>query len=63
MYFCPECDYQSDELGRCPQCNLSLVADEDHHNNDGDQDELDGYGFHEEDDGELREDTDSDEDY
>ena len=28
MHFCPECDYQADEGGRCPQCNLPLVSDE-----------------------------------
>lgn len=46
MYFCPECDYQSDEMGRCPQCNLSLVSDED--NSSDDDESLDSYGFHEE---------------
>ncbi len=30
MYFCPECDFESDGAGRCPQHHVSLVkADDD----------------------------------
>ena len=28
MFYCSECDYESPEGGRCPQCNVPLVNGE-----------------------------------
>lgn len=29
MFFCPECDFESFEGGRCPQCHITLAKHED----------------------------------
>jgi predicted ATP-dependent serine protease len=28
MFFCPECDYESESNGRCPQCEVPLVSEQ-----------------------------------
>lgn len=27
MFFCPECDFQSEAAGRCPQCVVALLSE------------------------------------
>ncbi len=54
MYFCPECNFESPQGGRCPQCNKTLLNDdEDFDENGTGVEEEDGFHIVEPEDDEM----------